>query len=146
MPQNATPDANDEALSAQQDQALEYLLTGSTVTAAAAAAGVDRSTVHRWLRADVRFATQYERRRRELVEATEARLLMLADRAVGVVEQALADGDSRAALSVLKGLGLLAGTPPTLGPDDPATWERARRKEAHDAMMQDIMTSMPLSG
>ena len=62
MPQNTTP----EKLTAQQERVLERLLTGETVTAAAEAEGVDRSTVHRWRREDLAFQAAYNQRRREL--------------------------------------------------------------------------------
>ena len=48
MQQNASP--SEPALEPKQVRALERLLAGSTVAQAAEAAGVDRSTVHRWLR------------------------------------------------------------------------------------------------
>ena len=47
LPQNATSGGN---LTPPQEKALAALLSGKTVTAAAEAAGVDRTTVYRWLR------------------------------------------------------------------------------------------------
>jgi len=94
MPQNTTP----EKLTAQQERVLERLLTGETVTAAAEAVGVDRSTVHRWLREDLKFQAAYNRQRRELQEAYAARMLSLADHAIATVEHAITNGDLRASL------------------------------------------------
>ena len=56
---------------------LEALTAGATVTAAAAAARVDRVTVHRWLRDDFAFQAAFNRARRDLRSAAEARLLGL---------------------------------------------------------------------
>jgi transposase-like protein len=50
-PQNATP----ESLTPAQDTAIVALLAGKTITDAATAAGVDRATVHRWLKDDLAF-------------------------------------------------------------------------------------------
>jgi len=71
MPQNPTP----EALTSQQERALDRLLTGATITAAAQAVNADRSTLHRWLREDPQFQATYNRRRRELQEAPTAGFL-----------------------------------------------------------------------
>ena len=51
MPQNTTP----EKLTAQQERVLERLLAGDTITAAAKAVKLDRSTVHRWFREALRI-------------------------------------------------------------------------------------------
>jgi DNA-binding phage protein len=100
-----------EDLSPAQQQALAALLAGRTVTAAATAAGVNRTTVYRWLRDPDRpgFRRALERGRRELRQAMEARLLALASKAADCLEGALTDGDGKAALALLKGLGFLSG-------------------------------------
>ncbi len=87
---------------------LEHLVTGSTVVRAAEVAGVDRTTVHRWLRLDHGFQAAYNAARRDLQREVEARLLNLADVALETVEAAVLGGDVRAALAVLKGLGAFA--------------------------------------
>jgi hypothetical protein len=83
MQRNAT-EARDEPskLSPTQQQALAALLAGSTVTAAADAEGVDRTTVHRWLRSDYDFQAAMNRARRELRDATASRLYDAAKRAL----------------------------------------------------------------
>jgi hypothetical protein len=62
-PQNATPDG--DGLKLNQTIALEHLFAGKTVTKAAEAAGVDRTTVHRWLREDWAFQAAYHRTQRD---------------------------------------------------------------------------------
>jgi transposase-like protein len=55
MKRNGTPHNPTLTLSPCQLAALEALLAGKTVTDAAAAAGVDRSTLHAWLKTDFPF-------------------------------------------------------------------------------------------
>jgi len=110
LPQNAT--SGDDLFLAQQT-VLTALLAGQTVTAAAQAAEVDRTTVYRWLRDSYRpgFRSALNRGRRELRQAMEARLLALASRAADCLEGKLTMGDGKAALALLQGLGLLPGRP-----------------------------------
>jgi transposase-like protein len=106
MPQNATFSEN---LSPAQEKALAALLAGQTITDAAKAAEVDRSTIYRWLRDACRpdFRIALERGRLELRQAVEARLLALANEATDCLEHAFARGDGKSALALLHGLGLL---------------------------------------
>lgn len=55
------------------EQALAALLLHANLAAAAAACGVNERTLRRWLR-QPRFAREYARRKREVVEAAVARL------------------------------------------------------------------------
>jgi hypothetical protein len=70
MPDNPSP----EALTAKQERALDHLLAGETITAAAKAVNADPSTLHRWLREDPQFQATYNQRRRQLQEAHQTRL------------------------------------------------------------------------
>src|ERR1700720_4712091 len=108
LPQNAS---FGDDLSPAQEKALDALLTGQTVTAAAKAADVDRTTIYRWLRDPYRanFRLALERRRREIRYAMEARLLALTTKATDCLEGALTLGDAKAAVALLKGLGFLQG-------------------------------------
>ena len=128
MQRNATPSA--DALTPNQDKALAALLAGKSVTDAAAAAEVDRTTVHRWLKDDFGFRAAFNRERHRLREAMQSRLMTLAEKAMECVERSIADGDGKAALALLKGLGLLPGEPPNIGSEDPADLAAdARRQE-----------------
>src|ERR1039458_1738693 len=97
MKQNETPDAESQ-LSPAQELALSALMTGSRMTDAAVAAGVSRSTLHRWMSEPV-FLAARNGRRLELVASASAKLLNLRDKALGVVEQALDAGDGRVAMA-----------------------------------------------
>ena len=95
MQQNATPETDRACgLSPAKATAVESLLAGSTVTETALVAGVDRSTLYRWLR-DPLFLATYNGRRAEMREAAEAKLLKLQTKALEAVERALDEGDSR---------------------------------------------------
>lgn len=122
-PQNAT-------LSPSQENALAALLAGSTVSDAGDAAGVDRTTVHRWMREDDDFRAELNCRRNELRAVQQDRLTRLCDKAVTCVESALDSGDARTALALLKGLAILDA--PKIGPES-ADELRLERSEARQS-------------
>ena len=68
------------------------------------------------LTSDPAFKAALNGAKRDLREANEARLQALAEKAIATVEKALDIGDVRAALAVLKGLGMLRGFPPVIPP------------------------------
>ncbi len=107
-------------LSPTQQKALSALGEGATITAAADAAGVDRTTVHRWLRDDFAFQAEWNRLRAEIRKDNVARIEHLADSAFDAVRTAIEAGDARIAVAVLKGIGLLDGQAPSICSDDPA--------------------------
>ena len=78
-----------DTLSPAQVTVLAELLAGRTITDAATAAGVDRVTVHRWLREDFAFQAAWNRDRRELHRTAYDRLERLAAKAVGCLEKAI---------------------------------------------------------
>jgi hypothetical protein len=127
---NATDSAE---LPPAQVAAMAVLLAGGTVTAAADAAGVHRTTVHTWLRDDAGFIAAYNRGRREVLDGMYARLLRVADKAVATVEQAV-EGDPKTAVALLRGLGLLSGSPGGIGPTDAA--EVAAELQERDAELR----------
>ncbi len=132
MLQNTTPNEDREALSPDQIRALELVLSGSTISAAAQAVGIDRSTVHRWVRSDFEFQAALNRGKRELAEAVQARLLTVADKAAAVVGNAVDQGNLTAALAVLKGLGALSGTPIRPGCEDAEVLRKAAELEREE--------------
>jgi AcrR family transcriptional regulator len=89
---------------------LEALLAGRTITDAAAAVGVSRTTVHRWLRDDYLFRAEVNTARHALRQTSLARLDALCERSLEVLRVALDQAsDTRIALEVLKGCGVLGG-------------------------------------
>ena len=144
MPRNSTDEHDLEAaLSAAQSLALTRLLAGETVTEAARAAGVDRTTVHRWLREDFSFQASLNRGKREIRQAIQARLLQIAHEAVGTVESAVQDGDVKSALATLKGLGVLSGRCVAIGSEDAETLreeaELSAKQAAQDRLMRRLL-------
>ena len=123
MPDNPRP----EALTAKQERALDHLLAGETITAAAKAVNADPSTLHRWLRENPLFQATFNQRRRELQEAHQTKLASIATKALQTVEQAVENGDVGTSMKLLTGLGLLSGEAPRIGPEDPRDVERHLR-------------------
>jgi len=136
MRQNATTiEPPVRGLTAQQDTVLAALLTGKSVTAAAGEAGIARQTVHRWLASDADFIAAYNRGRREIAAAHAVRLLAMCGQALDVLDGAIAAGDARVALAVLKGAGVLGGDAAQIvGSSDPdeVRDEHARRAKAQE--------------
>lgn len=97
-------------LTQAQERALQSLLEGATVTAAAKAARVNRTTVHRWQR-DETFNSELQKRRLELQSVVRDRLSAMATKAANALESALDNGNAKAAIVLLKGLGFLTDEP-----------------------------------
>lgn len=135
MQQNSTEGEQTKALTPQQIAALERLLAGETVTDTAKAVKIDRSTLHRWLREDFHFQAALNRGKRELVEAVQARLLTVADKAAAVVGNAVDQGNLNAALAVLRGLGAFTGTPVRPGCEDPEALRQAAELAQEEAQL-----------
>ena len=107
-----------EPLSSRQLKVLELLVTGESITQAAAKAGSSRETVHRWLKTDYAFQAAFNGMRRELQESVSAQILATSRRAAETVDKAVADGDLRASLQVLRGTGMLSGDRTRVGSED----------------------------
>jgi transposase len=94
-------------MSTAQESALAALRAGSSFPKAAEEAGVNRTTVYRWVQRDPAFRAAYNAWQRELADSAHARLLKLSERAVEVLEEALKYGDKDVAYKMLKHLGIL---------------------------------------
>jgi len=99
----ATPRLSYE-LEADQAAALDLLLAGQTVTAAAAAVGVARETVSRWRNGDANFQAAYNAALQSAYDATAARLL---DARARAVERLAALIDSKDEATALKAAAAL---------------------------------------
>lgn len=104
---------------------------------------MDRSTVHRWLREDLAFQAAYNQRRHELQQACSTRLLSLADHAIATVEQAITNGDVRASLKLLDGLGLLS--PPAIGPEEVEAIQLAQGHQQNERAFERVMVDAGVS-
>lgn len=106
--------SRDSELSPRMLIALTSLLAGASVVEAAKAAGVATSSVHRWKRDplfEARLAANVHRQR----TTVEQRADLLLHKALDVVEAAIARGEERSAIALLKGRGVL-----NRPPEDPA--------------------------
>jgi hypothetical protein len=131
-------------LDPKQVTALECLLRGSTATEAAQAANVNQRTLWRWQRSNPEFQAALNRGRREAWEAAELRLQRLAESAIRVVEQALDQGDVRAALAILRGLRLLGGAPIAIGPDEADGIARQARINESERRQAELLAELGL--
>lgn len=114
MPRNKTRERDIEdaprTLDPSQLTVLEALLAGRSITEAAAGVGVSRTTVHRWLKDDYLFRTEVSAARHALRQTSLARLDALCERSIEVLKGALDQAnDTRIALEILKGCGVLGG-------------------------------------
>jgi hypothetical protein len=139
-----------EGLGQTQELALAALRTGSTFRQAAQAAGVSRPTIYRWMQSDPHFRAAYNAWKQEQLESARSRILRLTDKAVDVVEGALADNDRRVAVHVLKSTGALdRGRRESIDPKVvklELEVQRLRSEyQAAEAMMKHLLTKMGLS-
>lgn len=114
------PAASGEPLKLQQRhlKALRALAAGCSMQEAARAAGVNRSTVYRWLSEHPAVRAAYTAWKSATQASAHSRLLAMQDLAVEVLEEALAEKrDGRLAAHILEKTGALA--PPTPGPTRP---------------------------
>jgi len=113
-------------LSPTQQTAFEILTRGGTIAAAARAAKVTRRTLYAWLEADHPFASAYEQWKLSIAETSRTRLLMIGEAATVQIARAVNAGDTRAALAVAKGMGLLSSPP--VGPSLTQTQRDAKQQ------------------
>ena len=107
VPRNTTTKkATKPRLSAAEMTAIQHLLSGSSVIAAAEAAGVDRTTLHRWMRRKVHFREALTRAREELQATFALRLAAIADTAIDGLRGGVLV-DPKTALAFLEKSGLL---------------------------------------
>jgi hypothetical protein len=137
MSQNATRNRHKTLLSPRQLKVLGKLLQGMTISAAAKDVGISRETIHRWMRTDLNFQATLNRRKRNLLESMEIRLLKIANLATRRVEKLFVPDtytDKYFLLDLLKDMGLLNGKHPIIGPDNPKTLRK--EKELKDLEMK----------
>jgi hypothetical protein len=131
VPQAVSPVSLDEAmslsLSPPQRMAIQLLTSGKSLVAAATAAGVNRTTLYRWLKGDAAFVAAYNAWQRDVRDTARGRILALSDLALTTVAKAMSRGDARTALRILEATGALKLPEP--GSTDPADIERLQKLE-----------------
>lgn len=107
-----------EALTPTGVKVVEQLAAGATVTKAAKAAQIDRTTVYRWMR-NPDFLAALNALRADMREAAWVHLEALVALALDVIVDHLKKKkDPRVALEILKGAGYLPGRLSYVGSDD----------------------------
>jgi hypothetical protein len=107
-------------LSDEQQRAIPFILTGKTDREIAETIGVSRETVTRWRNENPVFIAALNHERRQLWDASRNNVHSLVRKAVSVVEHALDQNDTRAALAILKMTGFAdTGLHAEEFPDDP---------------------------
>jgi hypothetical protein len=100
-----SPVARQVILSVPQQQALEWLTSGGSVTEAAQVAGVCRQTVSKWLHDDPDFTAVYQAWRDQSLEIAQARLAAMTESALDNIAEAVHEKrDLRASLFVIRQL------------------------------------------
>jgi hypothetical protein len=114
-----------------QAAAFEVLTSGGSIAGAAKAGNVSRTTVYTWLEEGHALAEALRRWKQGIAETARTRLLMIGEAATVQIAKAVNQGDTRTALAVAKGMGMLA--PPAVGPTIHEANARKRAAEAEKA-------------
>ncbi len=126
-----------EGLDVDQSIALQVLMRGGTITAAAAAADVSRKTIYQWLDGAHPFRVALDLWKRDLAQCARTRLVMMTDLATSNVALALRRGDTRTAVKLLEKLGVLA--PPPVGPTEKEVHrDRIHARTSEEAARTDL--------
>lgn len=136
MQQNAT----EFDVPANQRLAIEALVSGKNMTAAAQAAGVSRATLWRWMNKDAEFQAALNSYKREVLEQVETQAVGLAKLAIEAIEKALRDGDAKTGIAVLRGLGMLDGSRLPTPTDDVHELRLRQRRARYASIVAEIDT------
>jgi len=105
----------EQGLTIEQLNAIDLLVTGKSDQEVADKVGVNRVTVTSWRLYDPYFQAELNRRRKETWGASVDRMRALLPKAFDVLEQAINNGDVKAALELIKMAGLDMGKDSSLG-------------------------------
>lgn len=144
-------DTTGHALSIEQENAIDLLVTSASDQETATAVGVTRQTVCGWRNHHPGFIATLNSRRLEVWGASSDRLRSLLPKALDVLEGALTkDPDPRVAVKVVELAGLARQgregadvRPPGIGPTDPEEVVRVEKRRAQDAWWSDVLGNLP---
>jgi hypothetical protein len=88
-PPEETTDPTPSKLKVKQQLAITALLGGASQSAAAEAAGVDRSTLYRWMKRDAEFVAAYNRVKHDHYDAIHARMFQITNQMMDTLENLL---------------------------------------------------------
>ena len=117
------------SLSVEQLNAIDVLITGATDKETASATRVTRETVTRWKNDNPNFIAELNKRRRLLWCSGHEKLRSLLTKAVDVLENELDSGNFRAAVEVLRAVGIYGQIEHQFGAEDAELimWEEAKK-------------------
>ena len=130
---------NENKLTTRQQQAVELLALGESKTKVASEIGVSRQQIHKWSQ-NVYFRAKFLKRHTELWQENKESLRGLTGKAVAVIESELENGNIRAAVELLKIVGLSGGkiallVQPAKSVDDLLELEAAKLTDAYMSNM-----------
>jgi hypothetical protein len=88
-PHEETTDPTPSKLKVKQQLAITALLGGASQSAAAEAAGVDRSTLYRWMKRDAEFVAAYNRVKHDHYDTIHARMFQITNQMMDTLENLL---------------------------------------------------------
>jgi hypothetical protein len=88
-PPEETTDPTPSKLKVKQQLAITALLGGASQSAAAEAAGVDRSTLYRWMKRDAEFVAAYNRVKHDHYDTIHARMFQITNQMMDTLENLL---------------------------------------------------------
>jgi hypothetical protein len=89
LPPQETTDPTPSKLKVKQQVAISALLGGASQSAAAEAAGIDRSTLYRWMKRDAEFVAAYNRVKHDHYDAIHARMFEITNQMMDTLENLL---------------------------------------------------------
>lgn len=123
------------ALTPPQRTAIEKITSGYTLVDAASAAGVNRTTLYRWLKHDAEFQAAFNAWQHDALATARGRLLGLTDSAVTTVAKGIQSGDRGMAKWLLERLGVAKpAAPGSTDAKEIARQEKIERDKADLAM------------
>jgi hypothetical protein len=127
------------ALSRPQLMAIEKMLTGHTLVAAATAAGVTRMTLYNWLHHDAKFQAAYNAWQLDAITSVRTRVLSMGEDAAATLGRAVRT-DPWIAAMVVKALGGLdRPTPGATDPEEVAELAGIERKKAEAKREEELL-------
>jgi hypothetical protein len=128
MPNKSQQKPTWKPLSIEQQNAIDLLILGKSDKEVAEAVGVNRTTIWEWRTTHPLFMATLERRRAEVWRQPQERLRSLLSKAVENLGQAVASGDLKTSIEVLKAVGMYGdGTMNAIREQDP---EKLIRQQA----------------
>lgn len=123
-------------ITAQQSRAIDALLMGKSITETARSIGCSRETLSRWKNNNPNFIAEFNRRQQEAIEDSTMRLRALFGKAVDVFEGAIESKNFKAAVELLKVLGIYGKMPE---PSKETDAERILRQRAKDIAINETV-------